>query len=77
MSDAALVNDTWAGHDPRLPEVAGRHGARLVCSHTGGAQPRTLPHRVRYGDSPDGVVTETVACGGRRLDASPSNHSSV
>jgi dihydropteroate synthase len=58
---ADLVNDTWAGHDPRLPEVAAAHGAGLVCSHTGGALPRTLPHRVRYGDTPDGVVDDVLA----------------
>ena len=34
---ADLINDTWAGHDPALPEVAAAFGAGLVCSHTGGA----------------------------------------
>jgi dihydropteroate synthase len=58
---ADLVNDTWAGHDPRLAEVAAAHGAGLVCSHTGGAQPRTRPHRVGYGDSPDGVLDDVLA----------------
>jgi dihydropteroate synthase len=53
---AHLINDTWAGHDPRLPEVAARYGAGLVCSHTGGARPRTLPFRVSYGTTPEGVV---------------------
>jgi dihydropteroate synthase len=58
---ANLVNDTWAGHDPGLPEVAAEHGAGLVCSHTGGARPRTRPHRVSYGDHPDGVVDDVLA----------------
>jgi dihydropteroate synthase len=58
---ADLINDTWAGHDPRLAEVAARYGAGLVCSHTGGAAPRTLPFRVRYGDSPDGVVDDVLS----------------
>ncbi len=58
---ADLVNDTWAGHDPHLAEVAAEHGAGLVCSHTGGAAPRTRPHRVAYGDSPDGVVDDVLA----------------
>lgn len=58
---ADLVNDTWAGHDPGLPEVAAEFGAGLVCSHTGGALPRTRPHRVRYGDTPDGVVDDVLA----------------
>ncbi len=58
---ASLVNDTWAGHDPDLPEVAARYGAGLVCSHTGGARPRTRPHRVSYGEHPDGVVDDVLA----------------
>ncbi|MFI7588512.1 dihydropteroate synthase [Spongisporangium articulatum] len=58
---AALVNDTWAGHDPTLVEVAAEHGAGVVCSHTGGAQPRTLPRRVAYGTTTDGVVDAVLA----------------
>lgn len=51
---ADLINDTWAGHDPRLVEVAARHGVGIVCSHTGGLPPRTDPWRPRY-PMPDGV----------------------
>jgi dihydropteroate synthase len=58
---ANLINDTWAGHDPRLAEVAAKHGVGLVCSHTGGAIPRTRPHRVSYGNTPDGVVNDVLA----------------
>lgn len=54
---AHLVNDTWAGSDPELAVVAARHGAGLVCSHTGGLPPRTDPHRVAYDD----VVAEVLA----------------
>ena len=43
---ADLINDTWAGADPALAEVAARFGAGIVCSHTGGAVPRTNPYRV-------------------------------
>ncbi len=57
---ADLVNDTWAGADPDLVQVAASRGAGLVCSHTGGARPRTRPHRVRYGDDPAGVVDAVV-----------------
>jgi dihydropteroate synthase len=49
---ADLINDTWAGHDPALVEVAGAAGVGVVCSHTGGAQPRTDPHRVDYPPAP-------------------------
>ena len=45
---ADLINDTWAGHDPRLADVAAAAGAGLVCSHTGGLPPRTDPLRPAY-----------------------------
>lgn len=45
---ADLLNDAWGGVDPLLAEVAARHGAGLVCTHAGGAEPRTRPHRVAY-----------------------------
>ncbi len=58
---ADLINDTWAGADPRLAEVAAEFGVGIVCSHTGGATPRTDPHRVRYLDVVAEVVAELVA----------------
>lgn len=57
---AHILNDTWAGYDPDLVLVAGRRDVAVVCSHTGGAQPRTRPHRVCYGTKPDGVVDDVV-----------------
>lgn len=45
---ADLLNDAWGGVDPRLAEVAARYRTGLVCTHAGGAQPRTRPHRVAY-----------------------------
>jgi dihydropteroate synthase len=45
---ADLLNDTWAGYDPALVTVAARRGLGVVCSHTGGALPRTDPVRVQY-----------------------------
>ncbi|WP_405134909.1 dihydropteroate synthase [Nocardia sp. NBC_01388] len=56
---ADLINDTWAGADPGLVGVAAELHAGIVCSHTGGAIPRTRPHRVRYADVV-AEVTETV-----------------
>ena len=58
---ADLVNDTWAGHDRRLVEVAAEHGLGVVVSHTGGVRPRTDPFRVQYGASLDGVLDDVVA----------------
>lgn len=63
---ADLINDTWAGHDPELVDVAAAAGVGVVCSHTGGATPRTDPYRVEYpvdpgADPRDGVVTDVLA----------------
>lgn len=58
---ADLINDTWAGADPGLPAVAAEFGAGLVCSHTGGAIPRTRPFRVNYGTTETGVVDDVIA----------------
>ncbi|GAA1314168.1 dihydropteroate synthase [Saccharothrix xinjiangensis] len=57
---ADLLNDTWAGADPRLAEVAAEFGVGIVCSHTGGLAPRTDPHRVRYRDVVAAVAGELV-----------------
>ena len=57
---ADVLNDAWGGHDPGLAEVAAEHGAALVCTHTGGVEPRTRPHRVAYDDVVSDVVTTTV-----------------
>lgn len=54
---ADLLNDTWQGADPELADVAIAFGAGYVCSHTGGATPRSRPFRVRYDD----VVTDVIA----------------
>lgn len=58
---ADLINDTWAGADPELAVVAAETKCGIVCSHTGGTQPRRRPHRVRYLD----VVADVIAdvCG--------------
>ncbi|WP_114452602.1 dihydropteroate synthase [Halopolyspora algeriensis] len=57
---ADLLNDTWAGADPKLVEVAAEFGTGYVCSHTGGAVPRTRPFRVRYDDVVRAVLEETT-----------------
>ena len=58
---ATLINDTWAGYEPELVEVAGAHKVGYVCLHTGGATPRTRPHRVHYDDVVADVIRETTA----------------
>ena len=64
---ADLVNDTWAGFDPELVEVAGAHRVGYVCSHTGGVTPRTRPHRVHYDDVVADVIAETTALAERAV----------
>jgi dihydropteroate synthase len=64
---ARLVNDTWAGADPEVAAVAARWGAGLVCSHTGGQEPRTDPHRVSYADVVASVIEGTVALAERAV----------
>ena len=54
---ADLINDTWAGHDPDVAVIAAEFDVGLVCSHTGGLEPRTDPHRVAYDD----VVADVIA----------------
>lgn len=56
---AELINDTWAGSDPEVAAVAAEYGVGLVCSHTGGLPPRTLPHRVHYRDVVADVIERT------------------
>ena len=64
---ADLINDTWAGADPKLAEVAAEHRVGLVCSHTGGLPPRTDPFRPRYRDVVDEVLTELAAAAERMV----------
>ena len=66
---ADLINDTWAGADPDLVGVAAEEGVGIVCSHTGGATPRTRPHRVRYTDVVADVVAEVTAAAEKAVAA--------
>ena len=58
---ADIINDSWAGVDPKLAEVAAEYARGVVCSHTGGALPRTRPHRVRYTDVVREVIEDLTA----------------
>ena len=65
---ADLLNDTWAGADPALAEVAAETGAGLVCSHAGGLAPRTRPHRAAFDDVVADVLGTVTALAQRALD---------
>jgi dihydropteroate synthase len=64
---ADIINDAWGGWDPELAEVAAHYDAALVCTHAGGAEPRTRPHRVSYPDVMADVVQRTVALAERAV----------
>jgi len=57
---ADVLNDAWGGWDPLLAAVAAQHGAGLVCTHAGGVEPRTRPHRIEYPDVVADVLARTV-----------------
>ncbi|GAA4675074.1 dihydropteroate synthase [Streptomyces chumphonensis] len=64
---ADVLNDAWGGVDPRLAEVAARYGTGLVCTHAGGARPRTRPHRVAYEDVMADILDTTVGLAERAV----------
>jgi dihydropteroate synthase len=64
---ADLLNDAWGGVDPKLAEIAARYGVGLVCTHAGGARPRTRPHRVGYEDVVADVLRVTGALAERAV----------
>lgn len=64
---ADILNDAWGGHDPGLAEVAAEFDAAIVCTHTGGAIPRTRPHRVAYLDVVAAAIEDTVVLAERAV----------
>ncbi len=66
---ADLLNDAWGGWDPELVEVAGQFGVGVVCTHAGGAEPRTRPHRVTYDDVMADILTRTIGLAERAVAA--------
>lgn len=65
---ADIMNDAWGAVDPGLAEVAAEFGAGLVCTHAGGQQPRTRPHRVEYDDVMGSIMDSVVAQAQRARD---------
>jgi dihydropteroate synthase len=62
---ADILNDAWGGVDPELAVVAAEFSAAIVCTHTGGAEPRTRPHRVAYDDVMADILARTTALADR------------
>ncbi|MGI8664915.1 MAG: dihydropteroate synthase [Jatrophihabitans sp.] len=69
QAGADLLNDAWGGHDRQLAEVAAEFDAALVCTHAGGAQPRTRPHRIFYDDVVADVLAVTTGLAERAVAA--------
>ncbi|MEO6703841.1 MAG: dihydropteroate synthase [Jatrophihabitantaceae bacterium] len=60
QAGADLLNDAWGGPDPKLAEVAAEFEVALVCTHAGGVEPRTRPHRIVYADVVADVLRRTT-----------------
>ncbi|MEQ6901043.1 dihydropteroate synthase [Nocardioides sp. YIM 152588] len=72
---ADLLNDAWGGADPELVDVAASYDVGIVCTHTGGATPRTRPYRVEYDDVMASVLRDTVGYAERALAAGVARES--
>lgn len=77
QAGADLLNDAWGGHDPQLAEVASEFDAAYVCTHTGGMQPRTRPHRVAYDDVVADAIQRTVSLAERAVSLGVDRRSVV
>ena len=74
---ADVLNDAWGGADPGLVDVAAEYDAAIICTHTGGATPRTRPFRVEYDDVVRSAIADTVAYAERAVHAGVSRESVV
>ena len=74
---ADVLNDAWGGADPELVDVAAAHDAAIICTHTGGATPRTRPYRVEYDDVVASAIADTTAYAERALAAGVAAESIV
>ncbi|RZI80460.1 MAG: dihydropteroate synthase [Microbacterium sp.] len=74
---ADVLNDAWGGADPGLVDVAAEFDAAIICTHTGGATPRTRPFRVEYDDVVAAAIADTTAYAERALAAGVARESIV
>lgn len=74
---ADVINDAWGGADPELVDVAAKHGAAIICTHTGGVRVRTRPHRIEYEDVVASAIADTTAYAERALAAGVDRESIV
>lgn len=65
---ADLLNDSWGGYDPDLAQVAADYGVGLVCTHTGGLEPRARPRLgVAYPDVMADILQRTLGLAERAV----------
>ncbi len=74
---ADLLTDAWGGADPELVDVAAEFDAAIACTHTGGVQVRTRPHRIEYDDVVASAIHDTVAYAERALAAGVDRRSII
>jgi dihydropteroate synthase len=66
---ADLLNDAWGGVDARVADVAAASGVGLVCTHTNGIAPRSLPMPASYPDVMYAIRSDLQRQVGRALEA--------
>ncbi|WP_244930133.1 dihydropteroate synthase [Nocardioides sp. W7] len=74
---ADVLNDAWGGADSGLVDVAAEYDAAIICTHTGGATPRTRPYRVEYDDVVRSAIADTVGYAYRAVAAGVDSRSVV
>ncbi len=75
QAGATVINDAWGGWDPDLATIAAKHYVGLVCTHAGGVEPRTRPHRIEYDDVVADVVEVTTRLAERALEVGVARES--
>jgi dihydropteroate synthase len=66
---ADLINDAWGGFDPEMITVAAEFDAAIVCTHTGGLEPRTDRFVASYQDVVADAIAATTGLAERALAA--------
>jgi len=74
---ADLINDAWGGYDPAMVDVAAEFDAALVCTHTGGLEPRTDRFVASYDDVVADAISATTALAERALAAGVARESII
>ena len=66
---ADLLNDSWGGYDPKLAGVAAEYQVGIVCTHTGGHEPRKRPRiGIEYDDVMGDILGQTLGLAERALE---------